>query len=119
MTQPPPPPGYGGPQQPVRQTSSDAIVALVLSLLSWVFCPVVMAIVALVFAGKAKTAIEASNGWIDGGGMVTAAKIISWINIIVTVLGTILFIIFALILGATSTTLDVPSTGEAIMSLLP
>jgi hypothetical protein len=115
----PPPPGYGGyPQQPTRQTSSDAIVALVLSLLAWVFCPVILAVVALVFASKAKTAIDASNGWLDGAGMVTAAKIIAWINIAVTILGTIAFILFFVILGAASTTVDTPSTGNAIMSLL-
>lgn len=117
MTQPPP--GYG-PYPPARQTSSDAVVALVLSLLSWVVCPVVLAIVALIFAGKAKTAIAASNGWLDGEGMVTAAKVISWINIVVSVLGVILFIVFALVVGAASTNVEVPdpSLSEALISLL-
>lgn len=131
MTTPPPPPpgnspqyqppGYG--QQPVRQTASDAVVALVLAILSWVVCPVILAIVALVFASKAKNAIAASNGWIEGSGLVTAAKIIAWLNIVLAILGTILFIIIA-IFAANSTPSDFPSDfpsfgpTEAIVSLL-
>ncbi len=74
---PPPPPPYG----PVPQTSNSAIVALVLSIVSWVICPIIPAIVALVFANKAEKEIAASNGWVTGGGMVTASKIVAWINI--------------------------------------
>lgn len=73
----PPAPPYG----PTPQSSSSAVVALVLSIASWVVCPVIPAIVALVFANKADREIAASNGWLTGGGMVTAAKIVSWINI--------------------------------------
>ncbi len=113
-----PPPGYGA-YPPARQNASDAVVALVLSLLSWVICPVVLAIVALVFASKAKNEIAASNGYLDGGGMVTAAKVIAWLNIIVTVLGTLLFIVIVVFFSAASTTVDVPSTGNAVLSLLP
>lgn len=72
-----PPPPY----QPMPQTSNSAIVALVLSIVSWVVCPVIPAIVALVFASKADREIAVSNGWVTGGGLVTASKIVSWINI--------------------------------------
>lgn len=102
MTQPPPPPNFGpqyGQNPPARQTSSDAVVALVLSILSWVVCPVVLAIVALVFAGKAKSAIAASGGWLDGASMVTAAKVLAWLNIVLVILGTLLFVVVS-ILGA-------------------
>jgi len=74
---PPPPPAYG----PMPQTSNSAIVALVLSIVSWVICPVIPAIIALVFANKADREVAASNGWVTGGGLITAAKIVSWINI--------------------------------------
>lgn len=80
-TPPPPPapqpPAYG----PTPQNSSSAIVALVLSIASWVVCPVIPAIVALVFASKADREIAVSNGWVTGAGMVTASKIVAWINI--------------------------------------
>lgn len=81
-----PVPGYS---QPV--TSSNAIVALVLSIVSWLVLPLVLAIVALVFARKAEREIAGSqlNGGqlngsqrrIGGENMVTAAKILAWINI--------------------------------------
>lgn len=81
---PPPPPTGAVPPPvyaPTPQTSNSAIVALVLSIVAWVVCPIIPAIIALVFASKADKEIAASNGWVTGGGLVTAAKIVSWINI--------------------------------------
>lgn len=81
-TTPPPPPAPQPPAYgPMPQNSSSAIVALVLSIASWVVCPVIPAIVALVFASKADREIAMSNGWVTGAGMVTASKIVAWINI--------------------------------------
>jgi hypothetical protein len=98
---PPPPPAYG----PTPQTSNNAVAALVLSITSWVFCPVIPAIIALVFASKADKEIAASNGWVTGGGMVTASKIVSWINIglyaALIAIGLIIFVI-AVVGGALS-----------------
>lgn len=74
---PPPAPTYG----PVPQTSNSAVAALVLSIVAWVICPVIPAIIALVFANKADKEIAVSNGWVTGGGLVTASKIVAWINI--------------------------------------
>jgi hypothetical protein len=76
----PPTPGYPAAAQG-PQTSSSAIVALVLAIASWVVCPLVLAIIALVFASKADREIASSGGQIQGGGLSTAAKIVSWINI--------------------------------------
>ena len=102
-TPPPPPPAappapYGGPM-PLQQ-SSNAIIALVLSIISWVVCPIIASIVALVYASKADAEIAANPGRITGQGMSTAAKIISWINIGVTVAGVIIAVIFVGILAA-------------------
>ena len=63
------------------QTSSSAIVALVLAIASWVVCPLILAIIALVFASKADREIASAGGAMQGGGLSTAAKILSWINI--------------------------------------
>jgi len=62
-------------------TSNNAIIAFVLSIVSWALCPVIPAIVALVLAQSAQREIAASQGAVQGGGLVTASKIISWINI--------------------------------------
>lgn len=86
--------------------SGNSIVALVLSITSWVVCPIVFAIIALVFASKADKEIAASNGSVGGGAFVTASKIISWINIGVyaaaVVLG-LLALFFLTILGVSGT----------------
>ncbi len=110
---PPPPSPYGGPvpppssagyavpppygtypgYQPAPQQSGNAVTALVLSLLAWAVCPLVLAVVALVFASRASSEIAASGGRIGGAGMVTAARIIAWINVALSLLGIALFVL--------------------------
>jgi hypothetical protein len=94
FTPPPPPPyvppphgtpaygapyGYQGYAPP--QTEGTAVAALVASIVSWVFCPLIPAIVALVLAPGAKRKIEQSGGRLTGLGLVTAAQWIAWINV--------------------------------------
>lgn len=91
--QAPQPPQYGqapyGQQPPYGyqaygtppQTEGTAIGALIASILSWVFCPLIPAIVALVMIPGAKRKIDSSGGRLTGDGLLTAAKWISWINI--------------------------------------
>jgi hypothetical protein len=69
------------PPVTLQRTSSDAIVAFILSVVSWLVCPVIFSVVALIFAAKATKSIEASQGLVNGGGLNLAAKIISWVNI--------------------------------------
>jgi len=80
---PPPstPPGYAATPGQFPKTSTYAVVSLVLAIGSFVLCPLILSIAALVVASSASKEIEASNGWITGDGMVKAAKIIAWINI--------------------------------------
>jgi hypothetical protein len=92
---------YAPAAAPVQ--SNDAVVALVLSIASWLFCPVVLAVVALVFASKAKRAIAASNGWVTGDQMATAAKVISWINIGLWLAIAVVFVVVFIVLAAAST----------------
>ena len=102
-----PPPSYPPPypqQQP--QTSSKAIVALVLAILAWTTCPVVLAIPALIFAGQAKREIAASNGWVTGDGFVTASRVMGWLNIGIAgafALFFVVVVIFGAVFGETST----------------
>lgn len=80
-----PAPAYQPPAAPVYApappTSSNAIIAFVLSIVSWAICPIIPAIVALVLASSAQKEIAAGQGRVQGQGLVTASKIISWINI--------------------------------------
>jgi hypothetical protein len=103
-------PGYGAvAPAAMPQTNSNAIVAFVLAIVSWVICPIVAAIIALVFASKAKKEIEQSGGWQTGSGFVTAAKVISWINIAAMGLLFAFYIVFIVILIGTGELTD-PST---------
>lgn len=88
---------------PAPPTSTNAIIAFVLSIISWAVCPIVPAIVALVLAASAQREIAVGQGRVQGGGLVTAAKIISWINIgfwaAILVIGGF-FLALALVAGA-------------------
>ena len=106
-----PPPGY--PPQGYEavgyaaapQTDSKAVVGLILSISSWVVCPFVTAIIALVLAGQSNRAIDASGGRLTGRGMNTATKVISWINIVVSILGLIAFIALMVFAATSDTTI--------------
>ncbi len=88
-------PVYASAPLPVYQvaapTSSNAVVALILAVASWAVCPIVAAVVALVFASTAAKEIEASGGRVQGGGLVTAAKIVAWVNIGLFAAGIVIF----------------------------
>lgn len=80
-------------------------MALILSILSWVVCPIIPAIIALVLAKQSNDEIAASAGRVGGEGLNTASKIISWINIglyaaIAVILGAVFLI--AIVAGAAS-----------------
>lgn len=96
------PPGYGVP----RQTESKAVVALVLAIASWVVCPIILAIAALVLAGQSDRAIAASGGRLDGTSMNTATRWVAWANIVLWVIG--------IIIGAVFLTLAIANAGVTL-----
>jgi hypothetical protein len=72
--------GYGHPHR-ATETESGAVVALILAVVSWVACPVVPAIAALVVASSSRAKIRAFPGRYSGLGLVTAARVVAWANI--------------------------------------
>lgn len=101
---PPPaayPPGYG---YATAVTSTNAIIGLILAITSWVVCPIVPAIVALVLAAKSKQEIAASQGRVEGEGYNLATRIIAWLNIGIwslLIVGFGIFFVIAVVVGAT------------------
>ncbi len=90
-------PGYRTPE-----TDGTAIGALAAAIASWVFCPLIPAVVALVLAGTAERNIAESRGWKTGTGLVTAARIVAWINIGVFLAALVFFLLVAVTSGSTS-----------------
>lgn len=86
---PPPPPPYGAQAAPgygyaypvPPKNEGNAVAALVCSIAAWVTCPVVLAVVALVLVPSSKRKIAESNGALTGESLLTATKIIAWLNI--------------------------------------
>ncbi len=64
-----------------------------LSIASFVVCPLIPAIVALVLAHTSQQKIDASGGRLTGDSLNTAARIISWVNIGLCILGIVVIII--------------------------
>jgi hypothetical protein len=85
------------------RTSSNAVVAVVLAICSFLGCPLVPAIVALFLASSAQKEIDASGGWVTGSGLVRGARIAAWINIGLCVLFGLFVAIVALASTTTST----------------
>ena len=88
----PPPGGYGSYYVP-PQTDGKAIGALVSAILSFVVCPLAPAIVALVLASQSDQEIAASQGRLTGEGFNTAARITAWVNIALSIVGGLFFLI--------------------------
>jgi hypothetical protein len=108
---PPPPPSYGGgygqggygqgpygqdpygqPYQPGGQTSTKAIVALVLGIASFLVCGIFLSVPAIFVGRSAQREIDASGGRITGRGLATAGFILGIINAVLSVIAIIAFI---------------------------
>ncbi len=76
------------------------IAAFVVSILSWIACPVVLAVVALVLAAADRRASSdpRQGRGTAGAGLVTAARIIAWVNIAFYA-GLLVLLVFILILA--------------------
>ena len=112
-----PPPGYGYPGQAPPQpgwggqpyyapagpkTSGQAIAALILGIASFVVCPIVPAIIALILASSAKREIRASGGALEGESLATAGKVLAIINLALGVLGLAFFVIILIVAAASN-----------------
>jgi Wiskott-Aldrich syndrome protein len=90
---PPPPPGrpvagpgstWPAPPPPNRPPmSSKANTALVLGIVSWLICPIVLSVMAMVYAQQAKREIDADPGAIGGRGRAEAAMWIGATSLVV------------------------------------
>jgi hypothetical protein len=82
-------PWYGGPPPGWHRPpySGEAVAAFVLAVASFVFVPVIPAIIALVLASVARSRIWASGGARRGLGLCRAATVLAVVNLVVVVFG--------------------------------
>jgi hypothetical protein len=74
----------GRPAQVVyvgKETHPQAIYAIVAAVAAWFTCPVVGALISLSFCRDARLDIEASGGEYGGEGLLTAARVLSWVHL--------------------------------------
>ncbi|ALG84065.1 DUF4190 domain-containing protein [Gordonia phthalatica] len=67
---------------PTQQKSTTALVALILSIVSFVVFPFILSIAGLVVGYRAKKEIAASGGRLSGGEQAKWAVILGWISLI-------------------------------------
>ena len=75
----PPPPVYGPDRVPPNDGA--AIAALILAIASFVICPVVPAIAALVVATSSRRNIADAGGALGGEHLCRVATVVVWVNI--------------------------------------
>jgi hypothetical protein len=100
-----PPPAHGAPTgappwQAPAQTEPKAVVALVLAGASYVVIPLLGAVAALVLARMSKRDIEASGGRLTGAGLLTAARVLAWVNLALCLLAVVLVVAAVILLAS-------------------
>jgi hypothetical protein len=104
---PPPPPGYGYyPPQPAQESSTSAVTALVLGILSFVACGPFTAIPAIIVGRNAMREIDASQGRLGGRGMAQAGYVLGIIGTILGVIGLIVVLLLFVGIFATGAHID-------------
>ena len=83
--------------QPVPQTSTLAIVSLIAGIATWIFLPLVGALIAIVTGHMAKKEIRASMGRLTGDGLATAGLVLGYMQIILVVIPVCLIVFLALL----------------------
>ncbi len=82
------------------QTDSNALVSLILGLLSIVAFSILTGVPAIILGNNARKNIRASGGRLTGDGLAVAGIIMGWVSVGFAVIGILLVIIF--VLGALS-----------------
>jgi hypothetical protein len=105
-------------QQPY-ETSTLAIVSLVSGIVSWFLLPILGAIIAVITGHMAKREIRDSQGRLTGDGMATAGLVLGYLQLVLSVCGLCVAVIFILLGLSLSPILCLPFVNELGMWLSP
>ncbi|AWH25172.1 MULTISPECIES: DUF4190 domain-containing protein [Stenotrophomonas] len=77
-----------------RQTSTVAVLSLVLGIAGWTVLPFVASIVAIITGHMARAEIRRRPTDLDGDGLALTGLILGWLNVGMVLLGILAFIAF-------------------------
>lgn len=80
--------------QPVRRTSSMAIVSLVAGLLGWTFAPWLGSIIAIITGHMARAEIRRDPAGLEGDGLAVAGLALGWAMILLSVFTILAIVLF-------------------------
>jgi Domain of unknown function (DUF4190) len=92
---------------PVQRTNSLAVASLVAGIAAWVICPLLGAILAIVFGHIARGQIKTSGE--QGNGLALAGLILGYAHIALSIIGVILLVVVFGSLAAFLSTLPLPT----------
>jgi hypothetical protein len=81
-----------------QRTSGYAIASLVLGVTGLFVFPIVLSLLAVIFAGKAREEMRANPG-VSGEGLATAGLVLGWVGLVIGAIG-VLALLFVLLLAA-------------------
>lgn len=80
--------------QPPRQTSSMAVISLVMGILGWTVIPFIGSIVAIVTGHMARAEIRRRPLQLEGDGLALAGLIMGWIVVIGSIVAVVVMLLF-------------------------
>jgi hypothetical protein len=101
------------------ETSTLAIVSLVSGIISWFLLPILGAIIAVITGHMAKREIGDSQGRLTGDGMATAGLVLGYLQLVLSVCGLCVAVIFILLGLSLSPIICLPFVNELGIWLSP
>ncbi len=80
--------------QPYRQTSSLAVVSLIMGIVGWTVFPFLGSLVAIVTGHMARAEIRRQPQALEGDGLAVAGLVLGWLAVIGSILVVVAFVLF-------------------------
>ena len=77
---------------PVKRTSTTAVLSLVFGILCWFALPLVGAVIAVVTGHIARGEIRRAPDALEGDGMAVAGLVLGWANLVAILLAVLMFL---------------------------
>lgn len=80
--------------QPYRQTSSLAVVSLIMGIVGWTVFPFLGSLIAIVTGHMARAEIRRQPQAVEGDGLAVAGLVLGWLAVIGSILVVVGFVLF-------------------------